>query len=196
MIAVYVGAEPRFGRRNKTLAHLHGCPACARRYHEFVHQMADVREEALVEADAGFSPARLDAQRAQILARLEHIAHPARVIPFPAAATQNLAMFTGTQVRRWIAAAAAAGLIIGLTVGRMADLRPASVSNAAARVSAPAPPAVEPARPAAEPRLNDDELLSRAEQVQAEMPLPASLEVLGAMTPITEVAVTLPPRGR
>jgi hypothetical protein len=155
-----------------------------------------VREEAMIEADAVFSPARLEAQREQILARLEHIAHPARVIPFPAAATQNLAMFTGPQVRRWIAVAAAAGLIIGLTVGRIADFHPTSVGNDANRISAPAAPSVEPTRPAAEPKLNDEEVISRAEQVQAEMPLPASLEVLGAMTPITEVAVTLPPRGR
>jgi len=191
MIAVYIGAEPRFGRRNRTVAHLQGCAACTHRYQEFVEQMADVREEALLEADAVLSPARLELQRQQILQRLEHATHPARVIPFPSPSSQNLSLFTGSQVRRWIAAAAAAGLIIGVTVGRMADFRPAPATRSAAQVAAPR---VEPPRPAAEPGLNDDDILWRAEQMQIGMQVPASLEALGAMTPIGDVAMTLPPR--
>ncbi len=205
MIAVYIGADPRFGRRNRNLDHLHGCPACARRYNEFVHQMAGVREDAVAEADAVFSPARLELQRQQIMQRLEHAAHPARVIPFPSPGPQNLSMFTGVQVRRWIAAAAAAGLLIGLTVGRMTGFHGTLLSNDAGRVTAPVAQRVEPVmakatdgqpRSVAEPSLNDEEILSRAEQVQVEMQLPASLEALGAMTPIRDVAATLPPRGR
>jgi hypothetical protein len=195
MIAVYIGAEPRFGRRDRTVAHLQGCAECVRRYQEFVRQMTDVRDEAMLEADAVFSPARLEMQRQQILQRLEHATHPARVIPFPAPATQNLALFTGSQMRRWIAAAAAAGLIIGVTFGRMAPFRPAPATTTATQITAPR---VEPPRPAAEPsrnaNLNDEEILLRPEQVQMEMQLPASLEALGAMTPIRDVALTLPPQ--
>jgi hypothetical protein len=196
MIAVYIGAEPRFGRRNRTLWHLQGCPGCARRYQVFVEQMAEVREEANVEADAVFSPARLEMQRQQIMQRLEHASHPARVIPFPPHATQNLALFTGSQMRRWIAAAAAAGLIIGLSVGRIVDFRPVP-PNTITQAPAPVPPSprVERPGPVAVPsRLNDEEILSRAEQVQIEMQLPASLEALGAMTPIRDVAWVPPGR--
>jgi hypothetical protein len=76
----------------------------------------------------------------------------------------------------------------------MADFHSAPPSANLTRISTPVAPRVEPPRPVVEPKLNDEEILSRAEQVQVEMQLPASLEALGAMTPIREVAMTLPPR--
>jgi len=195
MIAVYIGAEPRFGRPHRTVSHLQTCAACARRYQELVEQLAELREDAAAEADAIFTPDRLETQRQQILARLEHTAHPARVIPFPSHGAQNTSIFTGTQVRRWIAAAAAAGLILGVTLGRI-DFGSAPRTS---HVVAPRP-VVQPvatAQPTPEPpRANEEDILSRAEQAQAlgEMQVPASLEALSAITPIQEVALRLPPR--
>jgi len=196
MIAVYIGAEPRFGRRNRAVSHLQTCGVCVRRYQELVQQLAELREDGAAEADAIFTPDRLEAQRLQILARLETASHPARVIPFPSHGTQNLSVFTGAQMRRWMAAAAAACMFIGFTLGRMTDFRTVPTSSNA-HVAVPAPvrttqPSVEPQPPA--PTASDEEILSRAEQVQGlgPMEVPASLEALSAMTPIRDVALRLP----
>jgi hypothetical protein len=196
MIAVYVGAEPRFGRRNRTLGHLQACPPCARRYQVFVGQMDDLREEAVAEADEIFTPARLEAQRLQILARLEHAAHPARVIPFPSHSSANLSIFTGNQVRRWVALAAAACLIIGFTLGRMAPgVSPPPGENRRVVVPLPSGPGpIQTPRPSAADAANEEEILSRVEQAQGELQVPAELEALGGITPIREVALRLPPR--
>lgn len=193
MIAVYIGAEPRFGRRTRALNHLQACIACARRYETFVQQMADLREDAAAEADEIFTPGKLEVQRAQILARLERTWHPARVLPFPSHAAQNLSIFTGNQVKRWIAAAAAAGLILGLTLGRMAD-RAAPPHNDSLRITAPATTRPAPVvRPPSEVAYEED-ILSRVEQAQGELQVPAELEALGGITPIRDVALRLPPR--
>ena len=197
MIAVYIGAEPRFGRRNRALSHLQTCRVCVRRYQELVGQLAELREDGAAEVDAIFTPDRLEAQRLQILARLENAAHPARVIPFPSHGSQNLSVFTSTQMRRWIGAAAAACLIIGFTLGRITDFGSMPRDNSA-HASVPAAPArtvqspVELPPPA--PAASEEEILSRAEQVQGlgPMEVPASLEALSAMTPIRDVALRLP----
>lgn len=193
MIAVYIGAEPRFGRRTRALSHLEGCRACAQRYEAFVEQMAGLREDAVAEADEAFTPARLEAQRQAILYRLENASHPARVIQFPAHGTSNLSIFTGNQVRRWIAAAAAAGLIIGITLGRISDFT-ATPRNTNLQ---PVPPKItqptDKARPALEVP-NEEEIFWRVEQAQGEMLVPTELEALGGMTPIREVSMSLPAR--
>jgi anti-sigma factor RsiW len=180
MIAVYVGAEPRVGRQDRNLGHLHWCTSCARRYEEFVERMTDLRDDAVAEADAIFPPARLEAQRLQIL-------------HFPAHGGQNLSIFTGNQVRRWIAAAAAAGLIIGLTLGRVTDFR-TMPQDRGVRVTVPAPPRpVESARPVVEPKPSEEEIFSRAEQAQGRLMVDV-LEPLDAITPQPQtVAMTLPP---
>ena len=195
MIAVYVGAEPRFGRHNRTLDHLQACSGCARRYESFAQQMVDQRDDAIDEADAVFTPARLEAQRQQILARLEHATHPARVIPFPSHGSANLSIFTGTQVRRWVAAAAAACLIIGFTLGRMAPGVSPPHSGDSLRTTAPTViiPRPAPPRPTSD-TANEEEILSSVEQAQGELQVPTELEALGGITPMRDVALRLPPR--
>ncbi len=197
MVAVCIGVEPRFGRRNKALSrHLEGCLLCARRYEAFAQQMTDLREDAAVEADEIFTPARLEAQRQAILRRLELVSHPARVIPFPAHGTPSLSIFTGPQVRRWIAAAAAAGLIMGLTLGRISDFAGQPRVREVQRTPAPVTQPVQTARPpSALPSVSEDEILSRIQEAQGDLQVPPELEALGAMTNIRDVAMSLP-RGR
>ncbi len=77
--------------------------------------------DATAEADEHFSPERLAAQHALIFRRLEAAERPARVIAFPRFA-QPLTSRT-SHASRWIAAAAAAGLIVGVGVGQLMDLR-------------------------------------------------------------------------
>ena len=80
------------------------------------------REAAHVEADSHFDDRALEAQRLRILARLEQAGQRAKVLPFPGAApTVRLG---ASSSRRWISAAAAAGLLVGLLTGQLLHVMP------------------------------------------------------------------------
>jgi len=83
--------------------------------------METLRLDATTDADESFPAERLAVQHAQIFRRLEAAERPARVIAFPRF-TQPLTSRT-SHASRWIAAAAAAGLIVGVGVGQLMDLR-------------------------------------------------------------------------
>jgi hypothetical protein len=102
--------------------HLQACPACRARFGNLTTWMHEIRADAVAEADDVFTPERLAAQHAQILRRLEAAERPARVIAFPRFSQPLATASSGAS--RWIAAAAAAGLIVGVGVGQMMDLRP------------------------------------------------------------------------
>ena len=80
------------------------------------------RAAALAEADAHFDERALEAQRHKILAKIEHLGHPAKVIRFPKASAVDRAV--GAPNRRWVSVAAAAGLLIGLLGGQLVHLMP------------------------------------------------------------------------
>jgi hypothetical protein len=102
-------------------AHLADCGQCRARYDAFSGWMDGVQADAVSEADDLFPPERLTAQQAQILRRLEALERPARVIAFPRFVRPTAVVRRGPQ--RWIAAAAAAGLIVGLGAGELLDFR-------------------------------------------------------------------------
>lgn len=103
--------------------HLEGCAACRARYAEFDAWILGIGDELRAEADDACPAERLAAQQAQIARRLETLERPARVIMFPKAAR---AVISGhSHVRRWVTAAAAAGLIAGIGLGQMVPLRQA-----------------------------------------------------------------------
>jgi hypothetical protein len=80
------------------------------------------RAAARAEADGHFDDRALEAQRHRILSRLEQAGQRARVLAFPGAPVPTR---TGTgQTRRWISAAAAAGLLIGLVTGELLHVMP------------------------------------------------------------------------
>ena len=98
--------------------HLIDCAACSARYAAMARTLDDVRTDGTAEADAIFTSERLRAQQQQIARRLELAARPARVISFPRHATSNSARSVAARIApRWIAAAAAAGLFVGVAVG-------------------------------------------------------------------------------
>ena len=80
------------------------------------------RAAAYAEADGYFDDRALEAQRQRILARLEPLGHRARVLPFPGAAAPARPGLAHS--RRWISAAAAAGLLIGLVTGELLHIMP------------------------------------------------------------------------
>jgi len=126
--------------------HLAECASCRDRMDAFAGWMEQVRVEAVTEADEAFPAERLAAQHAHILRRLEAAERPARVIAFP---SFSRPLSTGTShARRWIAAAAAAGLIVGLGVGQLMGVRHGVFGDASsAELRLPEPP--RPDRPAA-----------------------------------------------
>jgi hypothetical protein len=101
--------------------HLVECAPCAARYEDLTRFMDRLRTDGTVEADEIFTPERLRLQHQQILRRIEHASHPARVISFPGRfVRRTINNSLGSPVRtapRWIAAAAAAGLFVGVAVG-------------------------------------------------------------------------------
>lgn len=95
--------------------HLDRCDICAERALEMSHWLEDVQTLGRADADAVFTGERLTAQRGQILQRLEQLDRPAKVISFPARKARIAEANDGRRVSpAWLAAAAAAGLTIGV----------------------------------------------------------------------------------
>ena len=132
--------------------HLRGCAECRLRFASFSSWLQELRVGAVAEAEAMLPAERLAAQQAQILRRLEAAERPARVIAFPKVAVEPQRPLSG---RRWIAGAAAAGLIVGLGLGQWLDLRHLSSppSNFPADRTAESRLSGAPAAPAAVPAL-------------------------------------------
>ena len=153
-----------FAQRNGELLdppvadHLAECKECGERYGEITRFMAGLRTEADRESDALFTPERLHAQQQQIARQLEHANHAARVISFPGRSVSRRVDSTPRVSTRWIVAAAAAGLFVGLAVGMFSgsqafkssrlmsasarqapSARPAYLTPVATRVNGPAP---------------------------------------------------------
>jgi hypothetical protein len=98
--------------------HLADCDDCRTRYVDLAAFMGGLRSEADEEGDAVFPPDHLRAQQQQIAHRLDHLGHAARVISFPSHQASGHSTSHGSRLGpRWIAAAAAAGLFVGVGVG-------------------------------------------------------------------------------
>jgi len=100
-----------------TADHLTECASCAQRYTELAQVMDVVRAEGEAEADAIFTPDRLREQQRQIARRMESMARPARVLTFPGRVMQRTIRVSTLRSPRWTAAAAAAGLFLGIALG-------------------------------------------------------------------------------
>jgi hypothetical protein len=102
--------------------HLADCAECATRYADLTRFMDAVRADGDAEVDALFPADRLRAQQREIARRVEHVARPARVISFPGQSVQRTLASSASRVApRWAAAAAAAGLFIGIALGASYD---------------------------------------------------------------------------
>ena len=98
--------------------HLADCAACGSRYTELASFMDTLRRDGDAEADAIFTPERLRVQQQQILRRMSLVGRPARVLSFPGRIVRRtIDASTSRTAPRWAAAAAAAGLFVGVAVG-------------------------------------------------------------------------------
>ena len=96
------------------------CPECAARQQRITETLREVTTTANGMADAAFPPEKLARQRARILQRVEHLGRQARILAFPVRHIRRPFMLRQPSVRRWVAGAAAAGLLIGMVAGHMA----------------------------------------------------------------------------
>jgi hypothetical protein len=98
--------------------HLADCAACGTRYAELSSFMDTLRRDGDAEADAIFTPEHLRLQQEQISRRIALVGRPARVLSFPGRIVRRtIDASTSRTAPRWVAAAAAAGLFVGVAVG-------------------------------------------------------------------------------
>jgi hypothetical protein len=119
--------------------HLLDCAACEARVNAVGQMLSDVTEATSAEADAVFPPDRLARQHARILQRIDQDGRPARVIVFPAGQPPVTSLMHPRPATRWVAAAAAAGLILGVLGAHVArDLMGSGPAPSQAMVTSPA----------------------------------------------------------
>jgi hypothetical protein len=164
--------------------HLDSCVVCRARFADLSTWLGNIRVDAITEADESFSAERLATQQAQIFRGLEAAERPARVIAFPRF-TQPLTSRT-SNASRWIAAAAAAGLIVGVGVGQLMDLRHSLTGPNASTIQARV--ANAPASGGRDPRvqtvgaIRDEAFLSELDASLSRAAVP-ELRALDAFTP-------------
>lgn len=165
--------------------HVASCGVCRAEYDELA-QVLDAAHDAGDEANALFTPERLAAQQAHILRRLENAERPARILSFPVSSRP----FPSVRpvARRWIAGAAAAGLLTGIVAGRALDLRGPWHSNrlrpdaTVARDRAPALTSASASAGDGIRDVNDERLLVELETALLE-PRVDELRAIDAFTP-------------
>jgi len=164
--------------------HLAGCTECEIRRTELVELLADVDAAAISDADAAFPADRLARQQARILHRIEQDGRPGRLIAFPAGHAPDVSSTRTRPTTRWIAGAAAAGLLIGLVTGHMTHdfaggVRRAPMSPQATIVQSETTGTTMRAAAAV---MTDEEFLGQIEAA-VDSTGPAALRPLDALTP-------------
>ena len=156
------------------MRHLAHCPACDTRYETLSAEFDATRDAALAEADAVCTADRMERQRDRILRRVDALHAGPRVLPFPAAIQNGHAAPQPRVFRRWVAAAAVAGLLVGLGAGRMIFNGASTTATTADARQQAAPGAPASLRQAptmralhVEPAVNDEEFLSEIEMATA-----------------------------
>ena len=182
--------------------HLADCDACGARYVDLVAFFNGLRAEAAAEADEIFTADHLRQQQEHILRRIEHLNHSARVISFPGRAGRQIEGGNARVAPRWLAAAAAAGLFVGVGVGstlwqpgvvrRLPGMRVATGQSAAARLApAPVVRVSNPATATVTESFDDDAFLLELE-FALERPHTQELQPFDALTPhVQEIETVL-----
>ncbi len=100
--------------------HLVTCPACEARRDDLTRLLAVTTSAAEAEADAMFPAERLQRQRNRILHRIEMEGRPGKIVNFPAGEIHHPRPVRTRPGMRWVAGAAAAGIVIGMLAGHYA----------------------------------------------------------------------------
>ncbi len=171
--------------------HLSACARCDARRVRLQRLLDEVSDTAAAAADAAFPAERLARQQARILAHLQHEGRPGRVIAFPAGHAQHESLASRTRPgSRWIAAAAVAGLIVGVIAGRFGHdysfARPGAARVIVARAaedpelrSGGGAPTIREVTAS----ISDEELLDQLE-IAIDAPAAAALQPMDDLTPL------------
>jgi hypothetical protein len=107
--------------------HLDACPTCDARLDDLTRLLSVTTSAAVAEADEVFTPERLQRQRNRILQRIEHEGRPGKhegrpgkIVNFPAGQVHHPRPARPRPGMRWVAGAAAAGIVIGMLAGHYA----------------------------------------------------------------------------
>jgi len=138
--------------------HLQCCGLCEGRRADLARLLVEVTDVARADADAAFSHERLGRQQSRILGRILQAIPHGRVISFPSGHGHTPGPLRGHPERRWIAGAAAAGLVIGLLGGHFAQHRPTVETSSSSQASQPLAAA---SLQAGIPALSEEEFLNR-----------------------------------
>jgi len=158
--------------------HVEHCAECRTRHQSLRALLDETSNAATADAETAFSADRLARQYERIMERVERVSRVGRVISFPAA-FGRVTPPSAASGSRWVAAAAAAGLVVGLLGGHLThDLRVLPGSVAVGR--APAATARAVIVPVSQP---EDDLLGQVE-VAFEGRGPSALSPLDALTPV------------
>jgi anti-sigma factor RsiW len=195
-------ASPETG--DEVAVHLTSCDRCAARYAGLRSALERIHRDGIRDADRVFTPARLAAQRDHIMRKLELVGRAARVIAFPLPTSRFRVAGARSMTTRWIAGAAAAGLLIGLLAGQVLDIRHHRAELvASSRVamqssrgivarreeSSVRQPLTETTRRASRPGVPDEAFLSEIDASLSTMRVDG-LRALDAMTPrVRDIAV-------
>lgn len=108
-----------------TAHHVDTCEPCQTRSNEWRQTLDGLSGLGRSSFDDLIAPHHLDAQRRRVMTRIErlHKPHePAQVLRFPARTRPRLS--TVRFASRWMSVAAAAGLLVGVTIGQFLHLHP------------------------------------------------------------------------
>lgn len=180
---IWTASAPN-GPDARSHAHLETCSSCRSRYAALESWLGEIATIARAEADEAFPADRLAMQQHHIMRRLEALDRPARVILFPKHTHAMSGERTGA--RRWIAAAAAAGLVVGIAAGQLLDLRDAlggPTRPFAEQRTMDAAPAVATIQPAVLNGAQSDEAFLTELEEAALSPRVPELATLDAVTP-------------
>jgi anti-sigma factor RsiW len=162
--------------------HLAACTTCQERSRAITELLDDVNQAAAREADALFGPEVLARQQARIMGRIAHECRSARVISFPASAPPPVRHArTGT---RWVAAAVAAGVILGIVGEHVSHRITRTPYQARSFETVAVPVAVQPVRAMSVRTVSasDDDFYGQVELAFGSAG-PAALRSLDALTP-------------
>ena len=160
--------------------HLGACALCEARRTDLSRLLTDTTEAATAEADAVFTPERLARQRTRIIKRIEHEGRPGKVVAFPAGQVHHARPLRTRPSMRWVSAAAAAGLVIGVLTDRFTQDIPFQGTRPSSLVSADPQQGTLHAVATA---LSEEEFLGRLEMA-IEGPGGTTLQPLHELTPL------------
>jgi hypothetical protein len=163
--------------------HLGVCHDCDHRRSSIAHLLDEAGQASIEDVEAAFPAERLARQQMQILERAEASAGPGRVIAFPTAPAPLPGVISRTSpTTRWVAAAAVAGLVVGIVAGRAGrDFSLVTGTGGQPLVQAARQDAGPAIRTISAP-LSDDEFLVELESA-LESRGPGALRALDELTP-------------